>query len=243
MSSSSSSTAALQDRLQAVSSRRQQPGAAAGPGPGSSRAAAQQRRRPLELREYTHLDHLGSGVFRASLEQRQLYQALREDVRAHGRAAGSSQLPAGVVEVQVLAARVEAAGGAAAAGAVTAGLAGGSLVTGEGKVAFPAVDVRAANTGSLSGGFGRHLAGCCCRARRCRFSCGGRPAGRAGGAAGGAGEATLAAVRRPVIVEQCRRLQAAQQRTAGRAAQLGVNQAKGRCSGSSTSQAAGCPDR
>eukprot|EP00879_Flechtneria_rotunda_P017129 GHRR01017939.1.p1 GENE.GHRR01017939.1~~GHRR01017939.1.p1 ORF type:complete len:423 (+),score=214.48 GHRR01017939.1:503-1771(+) len=51
--------------------------------------------------EYTHLNHLGQGVFRASLEQRQLYEAMKSDIAAHAHADSSSKLQPGTVELQV----------------------------------------------------------------------------------------------------------------------------------------------
>jgi hypothetical protein len=120
----------MQERLQAImKSRKQQPGSS----DGSAEAAAlspiaeaggkqckqQQQQQPTEWREYTHVDHLGAGVFRASQQQRALYESLKPDIEAHARAAsclvGSSRSSSssgvgqigsgsscGVVEMQVL---------------------------------------------------------------------------------------------------------------------------------------------
>lgn len=50
--------------------------------------------------EYTHRDHLGAGVFRASAEARVLYTALAQDVAAHAAGASVCHEHPGVVEMQ-----------------------------------------------------------------------------------------------------------------------------------------------
>eukprot|EP00775_Hariotina_reticulata_P013381 gene13381-13508_t len=109
--SSSGQKLVSQERLQAVSSRRKQLSEDMSARHACSPGNSTQPQTTLEFREYTHLDHLGAGVFKASLEQRQLFEAVRLDVEAHARAAASQHLSSGVLEVQILPTRQFAAGG------------------------------------------------------------------------------------------------------------------------------------
>jgi hypothetical protein len=112
----------MQDRLQAVVRTRHASG---------QHAVARVRQQPEQLRDYTDLDCLGSGVSRASLEQRQLLAAMQADIQAARAARAAQQMhgPEGVLELQVAAPSPGPAAAAPARQMVRGGLGADATVT------------------------------------------------------------------------------------------------------------------
>lgn len=200
-----------QERLQAVSSRRKQLSGDVSTRHGRSAGSPSRQEKTLECREYTHLDHLGKGVFKASLEQRLLFEAVRLDVEAHTRAAGSQHHPSrNLLEVQVLPDKPFAAamvGMDCDFGSHPAAVVGcwGSTVAAE------IHDAMSYNVGPLplpSPG-GSH----CCTSQAAAMPAAGGAAMRTGHEVrrGALGDATIAALRKPLKVEKTRKVFSAQE--------------------------------
>jgi hypothetical protein len=215
----------MQERLDSVMHARQH-----------KEETAQGQQQQEDTRDYTDYDHLGGGVFKATAEQQQLYKAFVADVKAHAQGASSSssygQQP-GVVEMQVLkptaaAPLTAAAGGSAGARAVAA--AAGAISS-----AGSVMGDRLVSAGRAAAAHGRTSGSDSTRTGRVA---GGNPkagaVGSAGGMQGGAAaelpagavrqavrgplaDATIAAVKKPLSVEQQRRLRRRQQLAAAAA--------------------------
>lgn len=83
----------MQERLQAVQNKRM----------GVSNSASRSRNKQvIDAREYTDPDHLGAGVFKASCEQKQLYDAMKPDIAAHAQAVDNNRQEQPMVEMQVV---------------------------------------------------------------------------------------------------------------------------------------------
>lgn len=163
----------MQERLQAVSYNRLKKAAVAS---GSVSTAGSSKQQHVDTREYTDPDYLGSGVFKASREQRQLYEAVKADISSHARASSHSKLEPTLVEMQVVSPGV---------------------LPGIPSAAAAVVDSSSCNVGSRP------------------------PSAAPLGAAGAAGgqlarrgpllDSTVAAVKKPLTVEEARRLRRTQQ--------------------------------
>jgi hypothetical protein len=199
---------------------------------------AQGQQQQEDTRDYTDYDHLGGGVFKATAEQQQLYKAFVADVKAHAQGVSSSssygQQP-GVVEMQVLkptAAPLTAAAGAGGSTGARAVAAAAGAISSAGNV----MGDRLVSAGRAAAALGRTTGSDSTRTGRVA---GANPkagaAGSAGSIQGGAAavelpagavrqaamgplaDATIAAVKKPLSVEQQRRLRRRQQLAAAAA--------------------------
>jgi hypothetical protein len=244
----------MQERLQAVmKSRQQQPsndGSNAGAlgassptaldpiaeaGGGGQQSKQRRQQQPVEWREYTHLDHLGAGVFRASQQQRALYESIKPDIEAHARA--GSCFAASSCSSSSGAGGVRQAGSSSSSSSGSwsgCGGAGGSGVVEMQVLLPPVVPARSASasptpTSSQQQQQGSQtLSGSVAGFRAAGSVRPGSPevaAAAAAAAAGSAGQlmrrgplldATIAKVKKPLTVEQARKLRRQQQQAAGK---------------------------
>jgi len=204
-------TGSMQERLQAVVHARQYKEEA---------AAGQLQQAQVDIRDYTDADHLGAGVFRATAEQRQLYKTLYADIAAHAQGLSSSSYSScpGLVEVQVLPHGLPASAAAAALAGVGAG---GTRVA---PAALPAGTSHAAAAGGFASAGTIH-SGVWAAPAVSSASLGRQERGTSSSSTlpptasqavrhvmkGPLADATIAAVKKPLSLEQARRLRRQQQ--------------------------------